>query len=327
MPGDNLAPVEHLKHLLRKHKDGKQFGSKELIEKASGGVDARIEVMTELERGFPGTWRMLERTWRWHGATAVHLWHLPTVIDLSEKAIVSVVKKNLRVTPIERPTELDGELTAAGQARIQSIELSDNILLATVRKATPKRWHREGEELSDFSTEDIDVALDLSRERAIIEAYATQKNARVAVNAFVTNVLGLVLPPKSGPARERLLKPVIFTESIVASVAKKLRMGDESGLVGIDAKNEHGEVHLYGKKAGTVTRPLIKSDRFRSQWGAKNDIRQFLLTFKHDDGYEHESNVQFYFKSGQHPHLKFMNKTSRPAVYRVVDEVCELATK
>jgi len=326
MPGENIVPVEHLKHLLRKHKDGKPFGTKEMLESASGGVAARDELVAALDRAFPGTRARLARMWRWHGSTAVHMWHLPAVADLSAAGIKLLLKKNLNVTPGIGSTEVKGQLTKGGQSRIAEVELVDEILLVNVRRAGLTTWIYEGNEKEDVYTRDVEVALDLNRTKPILEVYATLQDARVAATEFVRSVCGVNIPD-AGAERDKIMKPIIFTESMVATISKRLKTGGESGLAGPDAKGEHGEVHLYGKREGTVLLPLVDSDRARSQGAAKNHIREFLLKFKHEDDYVHKSNVQFYFKSGQHPHLKFINKTSRPAVHMVVGEVCEQATQ
>lgn len=329
MPAENLVPVEHLKHLLRKHKDGKPFGTKEMLEMASGGVEQRAELIALLDRAFPGTRARLDRTWRWHGATAVHLWHLPAITDLSAANIRYLVRKNIGVNIGTRGRhEVDGRLTKGGQARIAHVELADEILFVNVRRSGTTSWHYEGSDEEAVYTRDVEVALDLNRDKPILEVYATLQDARAAAIEFVQTILDEALP-EPGPKRDKIMKPVIFTQSMVTTISKRLKTGDESGVAGPDAQGEHGEVRYYGKQKGTILLPLVASTRAKSQTAAtvKNHFREFLLSFKHEDDYVHESNVQFYFKSGQHPHLKFINKTSRPAVHKVVDEVCEQATK
>ncbi len=321
----HYVPVEHLKHLLRKHKDGRVFGSKEMLEQASGGVDARLEIISTLDRAFPGTSARLARTWRWHGTTAVHLWHLPVVIDSSAASIKALVRRNLGVTLAGRRIELGGKLTEGGKSRVESIELVDDLLIANIRRAGLTKWHYEGDDEEAVYTRDMEVAFDLSRRLPILEVYATLQDARVAALEFVRSILGEDVS-EGGVERDKIMKPVVFTQSIVATVSNRLHTGDESGLAGADVKGEHGEVHLYGKREGTITLPLVKSERAVAQKPAKNHTREFLFSFQHEDDYVHRSNVQFYFKSGQHTHLKFINKTSRPAVHKVVDEVCAQAT-
>jgi hypothetical protein len=329
MSGENLVPVEHLLHLLRKHKNGKQFGTKEMLKLAqTGTVDARADIIDVLDKAFPGTRARLDRTWRWHGTTAVHLWHLPVITQLTASNIRSLVKNNVGANlGVRGLHEVEGKLTKGGDARIAGVELADDILLVTVRKSGVTTWHYEDEDEEAVFTRDIEVALDLNRKIPILEVYATLQDARMAASEFVTSVLGEVLP-EPGPKRDKIIKPIIFTQSMVTSITKRLGTGGESGIAGPDAQGEHGEVRYYGKPEGTVLLPLVNSKRAQSQTATtvKNHFREFLLTHTHDDGYVHKSNVQFYFKSGQHPHLRFKNKTSRPAVHRVVDEVCDEAT-
>jgi hypothetical protein len=316
-----LVPLDHLEWLLKKHATKfTKASTGALASKVTGGPAEREEVLLALDKAVPGTRDRLLEMWRSHGSMAVHLWRLPWAVSLDASTVRKEVGKILKMSLGKAEHELPGTLTAAGDTRIVRIQIADDALRATVSRAFNASRTFEGQTRADLASVETDLMLSFDGS-GILEVYATHTNATTAVVTLIERAWGTNIPRKV-KEREKLLTPIVFKESTVASLKRKLKM-EQTSMTGPDAQNEFGEVTYNGKMKGLLPAPLANVARSTKQDASVNYIRDFRMSFEHDDGFVQDLVVQFYLKS-KHPHLKFKNKASRAAARKVIDELCAL---
>jgi hypothetical protein len=311
----SLIPLDHLEYLLKKH-------FKKTV-KLVGGEEERAEALERIEAVAPGTRAALLEIWRVRGTQAIHLWRLPflkTVTATQGRAMIErVLGKKLGSGLHEFP----GTLTAGGESRLLRLQVTDQAVTATVRRAIARATTFEGTERVDLHETDTDLLLVFDGS-GILEVYATHTNARSAAQVFIENVWGVTVPPPKQKERAKILAPIDYKESSVLSLVAKLRIDQkQTSLTGPDAQGKFGSVTYNGKGDGTLVAPLIDDPRSVAQSGSVNHIREYRMTHKYADGFTHDSIVQFYMKS-KHPHVNFRTKTGRPAVRHIIDELCRL---
>jgi len=322
MGGQYLATRAHVVHLVKQAPCSKDEKFSRIAETKK--PEGRSRVIDLLDQETPGTKERLEQIWTHKGGVAVHLWRVATFDGKGGKALVTLARQRISAN-IESGVRMRmrGDLRASKHgARWKWVELSSESARFNVRLLLSRNATAEDRAYEYPVTPDVEIAVDLHREARIAEAFATQRNSTRAIEYLHTKLFGLDLAALEPKLRNQTIRKVTFRDRDVRKIEKQLDL-EPTEVRGDDAEGELGTVVMQGRLSGTRFKSLRQTAKAARQIESpNNDKRALSGTLIHDDGFEEYYTAQFYLSS-THPHVKFRDTTSRPAMRLVIDALLD----
>lgn len=232
---------------------------------------------------------------------------------LTETDLVRDIQKVVRceVTPNATIQVGEVDVSVAGPV-VQTLRLNDRgelDVLVTVVKHMNRTVMRQSYSYPIIA--EVALRVHLNRKDRLVEAYAGDANARTALLGFLRSAFGL--HSVSAARKSEAVRPVGF------SVRRVDQMATDQGfrLLSVLCPPKSGAKYLDGRLATRVNRlrvPLPDEERTRELTSEHNSFRSYQFTFRHPDGFEEISEVDFDFRNASHPAIGFPIRTSRPAM-------------
>jgi len=300
-----------------------------------------------IEQHQPGSRKRLNELWTAYSRQSLFLWRINALASLVSTEDV----KKLLAAAIQRSTGNEpGELSAewikvddgAGAAaapiedddeessedspeisppRVVKVRFANESIDAIVRVSRYTHFIFEDVEKRQAITQDINISVDLSKERArLAKVYGAQLHSKKAVRTLTEWLFQSELPQRN-PALAQYIAPFRFQESDVIRMATRLGL-DFVGMSGADAKDSIGRVAYDGKMAGFKWQPLdTNDDRIKSQEDIPQDLRAYNWDFHHAiDDFVEAGRVAFILDS-RHSHISFLVRMSQASMQNVVEEL------
>jgi hypothetical protein len=316
-------PEKHLVHVVEKVLKLTNKDREELKKYCTSRNPAeRQAAFSRINEVNPGLLGEMQNVWAFPTRHSVHLWTSRALKDLSPGSVsLSSFKSGEggKIVKDELVFPRDDDDTKARVHRVRV--LADGALDVEVRITKPVVVPFEDEERVVERTTDVPLMVDLNRPERLVEVYAGYSEARKALITFLEWFVGETIPKRAGGRQARYFEPLVFGEQHVKNLAKKLKLGNPTSMRGPPPLKNAYEVQLWGGPEGTVIPLDFSKPHIKDQDAMPNKERWYPFPYLHPDGYPETTVVAFNFTTKQ-PRVSFRLRTSRPAINRVLSELC-----
>jgi hypothetical protein len=316
----DLIPPEHLKFLLKKLAAPRipEAQLSTLMAYASGDLSAREHVLKRLDQYSPGTSNYLSYIWCFRGKKAVQIWELPFLRGYSARQALDLQHRRMQLTSTTWHDIAGGAL---GQDRLTHVFATDGEILGRVRLIRNTSSQYEGERKVLPHSYDVDLRVSFAATFRIAEVYATYEDARDALLIFLRWLTGAEVPRNKSLAQQKFIIPLTFNEHQIKALAARIGLKSAS-LRGREPRGKVGAIQMWGHMDGEHLEQLDPSvDIVERQEQTENAERWYNLVFRHHDGYDEKTRLEFVFSKTQ-PRIVFGTKASRSAIDYLITQFC-----